>query len=50
MSDDQLPVNDEGKSQISYADYAVALVDEIEAKQFIGKQCSVGAKKSYKLD
>ena len=50
MSDDQLPVNDEGKSQISYADYAVALVDEIEAKQCIGKQCSVGAKKSYKLD
>ena len=48
-SDNTLPINNEGKSQISYADYAIALADEIEEERYIRKQCSVCANVSYSL-
>lgn len=35
--------NDEGKNYISYADYAIALVDEIENKNFINQRFTVGS-------
>lgn len=38
---DQLIVNSEGNSYISYADYAVALVDEIENPQHINERFTV---------
>ena len=34
-------VNDKGESRISYADYAIAMIDEIENENNIQKRCSV---------
>ncbi|WP_347298439.1 NAD(P)H-binding protein [Dolosigranulum savutiense] len=47
FSDDRLPVNDGGDSEISYRDYATAFVDEIELGRYIGQQCSIGSEVSY---
>lgn len=41
VSDDQLPVNDEGLSSISFEDYAVAVLDEIEQGAHLGRRMSV---------
>ncbi len=38
--------NDEGESYISYADYAIAMVDEIENKQFVGKRFTAVSNKN----
>ncbi|MBP2002424.1 putative NADH-flavin reductase [Paenibacillus shirakamiensis] len=38
---DQLLVNSAGKSYVSYADYAIAVVDEIEHPQHIGERFTV---------
>lgn len=40
-TDDRLLVDDHGKSEITYEDYAVALVDEIEHPQHVGKRFGV---------
>ena len=40
-------LNPEGKSYISYADYAVAMVDEIDQKHFIGKRFTAVSDTSY---
>lgn len=37
----ELPFNSKGKSEISYADYAVAMIDEVENARFIKKYFSV---------
>lgn len=37
-------LNEEGESYISYADYAIAMVDEIENKQFVGKRFTAVSK------
>jgi putative NADH-flavin reductase len=39
---DQLLVDGEGNSSISYADYAIALVDEIETPQHSRTRFTVG--------
>lgn len=41
---EELIVNDKGESQISYADYAIAMIDEIENAQNIKKRFSVCGK------
>lgn len=41
---DELTVNSKGKSEISYADYAIAMIDEAENGKFIGKRFSVVSK------
>ena len=41
VSDDQLPVNDEGLSSISFEDYAVAVLDVIEQGAHLGRRMSV---------
>ncbi len=38
--------NDEGESYISYADYAIAMVDEIENKQFVGRRFTAVSNKN----
>lgn len=38
---DQLQVDEAGKSEISYADYAVALIDEIENQKYQNQQINV---------
>ncbi|WP_033159738.1 NAD(P)-dependent oxidoreductase [Mycoplasmoides alvi] len=38
IGNDEVIMNSENKSYISYADYAIALVDEIKNKNFINKQ------------
>lgn len=40
--DDQLLVDDQGQSMISFEDYALALVDELELPQHIGRRFAVG--------
>lgn len=40
-------MNPEGKSYISYGDYAVALVDEIENRHFVGKRFTAVSDTSY---
>ena len=40
-------MNPEGRSYISYADYAVAMVDEIDQKHFIGKRFTAVSDTSY---
>ncbi|WP_117016896.1 NAD(P)-dependent oxidoreductase [Aeribacillus pallidus] len=44
VSGDVLAVNSEGQSYISYRDYAIALVDEIENRKHINKRFSVVSK------
>jgi putative NADH-flavin reductase len=41
ISDDRLLVNDDGKSTISFEDYAVALLDELERGAHLGQRMSV---------
>jgi putative NADH-flavin reductase len=41
VSGDQLLVNDDGKSTISFEDYAVAVLDELEQGTHIGERMSV---------
>lgn len=41
LGQDQLLTNSKGKSEISYADFALALVDEIENQQFINQRITV---------
>lgn len=41
---DYLLTNHLGQSEISYADYAIALVDEIENRAFVGKRFTVCSK------
>jgi hypothetical protein len=38
LGNDVMILNEQGESYISYADYAVAMVDEIENKQFVGRR------------
>lgn len=38
---DQLIVNSKGDSYVSYADYAIALVDEIEQAAHVGERFTV---------
>ena len=40
--DDQLLINEEGKSAITMEDYAVALIDEAEVPRHVGKRFTVG--------
>ncbi len=42
ISGDQLLVNDEGKSTMSFEDYAVAVLDQIETGAHLGERISVG--------
>jgi len=41
LGQDTLLTNSEGESEISYADFALALVDEIENQQFINQRITV---------
>lgn len=41
VGQDQLLTNSKGESEISYADFALALVDEIENQQFINQRITV---------
>ena len=41
---DHLLANSEGKSYVSYADYAIALVDEIENAKHLNERFTVGSK------
>ena len=41
LGEDNLIVNAGGESYVSYADYAIALVDEIRNKAFVGKRFTV---------
>lgn len=41
LSGERLEVNAEGQSQVSYADYAIAMLDEVEAGEHIGQRISV---------
>ena len=41
MSGDQLLVNEEGKSTISFEDYAVAVLDELEQGAHFRRRMSV---------
>jgi putative NADH-flavin reductase len=40
-TDDRLLVDDRGKSEITYEDYAVAVLDEIENPRHVGKRFGV---------
>ncbi len=42
LGGDQLVVDDKGQSRISYEDYAVAMLDEIERPQYANKRFTVG--------
>ena len=44
MAGEEFTVNAEGKSFISYADYAIAMVDEAESGRHVGKRISVYTK------
>lgn len=44
LAGNELTVNSNGKSEISYADYSIAMIDEAENGKFIGKQFSVVSK------
>ncbi|WP_019244338.1 MULTISPECIES: NAD(P)-dependent oxidoreductase [Bacillus] len=46
IGQDQLLINNTGESYISYADYAIALVDEIEKSVHINKRFTVVAEKA----
>ncbi len=41
LAGEELTLNDKGESIISYADYAIAMVDEIESGSHIGQRISV---------
>ncbi|MBC8531450.1 NAD(P)-dependent oxidoreductase [Gehongia tenuis] len=41
LGSEELTVNSRGENSISYADYAVAMIDEAENGQYIGKRFSV---------
>ena len=41
LGGEELTLNDRGESIISYADYAIAMVDEIESGSHIGERISV---------
>lgn len=42
LGGNQLLVNDAGESRISYADYAIAMVDEIKNQKYNGQRFTVG--------
>lgn len=42
LNGNQLLVNEDGESRISYADYAIAMVDEIENQKYKGQRFTVG--------
>ncbi|WP_040847590.1 NAD(P)-dependent oxidoreductase, partial [Nitrospirillum viridazoti] len=42
LADDQLLVDATGKSQVSYEDFAVALVDEVESPAHVNRRFTVG--------
>jgi uncharacterized protein len=42
LGGDQLITGPDGKSAISYDDYAIALVDELERPQHVGKRFTIG--------
>lgn len=44
MAGEELTLNSRGESTLSYADYAIALVDEIESGDHIGQRISVVSK------
>lgn len=44
IGQDNLLTNSEGDSEISYSDYAIALVDEIEKERFVGQRFTVSSK------
>ena len=44
MAGEEFTVNAEGKSFISYADYAIAVVDEAESGRHVGERISVYTK------
>ena len=41
IGNDELILNSKGKSKISYKDYAIAMIDEIENENFIQKRFTV---------
>lgn len=41
LAGEELTFNDQGKSEISYADYAIAMVDEIQNNKYKNKRISV---------
>ena len=46
LGTDYLILNKSGESYISYADYAIAMVDEIENKRFLGRRFTAVSEKS----
>ncbi len=42
LDDDQLITDDEGRSKVSLEDYAVALIDELENPQHVGRRFTIG--------
>lgn len=42
VSEDRLVVNENQKSELSFEDYAVAIIDEAENKKYIGKRFALG--------
>ncbi len=49
LGSDYKILNPEGKSYISYADYAIAMVDEFENAAFVGKRFTAVSDTSYNL-
>jgi len=47
---DELAKNSDGESYLSYADYAVAMLDEIEDGQFIGRRFTAASEKEPNKD
>lgn len=44
LGGEELALNSNGESVISYADYAIAMIDEAENANYIGKRFSVVSK------
>lgn len=44
LGDDHLLINEEGNSYISYADFAIAMIDEVENAAHVQKRFTVGTK------
>ncbi|WP_368667203.1 NAD(P)-dependent oxidoreductase, partial [Myxococcus sp. CA010] len=42
LEEDQLVVDAEGQSRISYEDYALALLDEVELPRFVKRRFTIG--------
>ena len=50
LGQDELVRNSDGESYLSYADYAVAMLDEIEEGRFIGKRFTAASEKTPNKD